>query len=254
MKFKSKIVNEIFLTLIFAAVSMCLVACNSEDVSSTNNTSSVIFYTPTISFETTAEATPDVTPDVTVTQPPAVTKTPEKTPLDSDFVKIKDYIPTVVIDLKYATTDNFTGQVIYDFTEPQARYGTVKKLMRAAELLEEKGYYIKIWDAYRPVYAQYRLWEICPDGNYVSNPNVGYSNHNRGCAVDLTLVDFSGKEVVMPTGFDDFSLLADRDYSDVSSEAAANSELLEKIMESCGFSGYYNEWWHYNDTVKYDPA
>jgi hypothetical protein len=92
----------------------------------------------------------------------------------------------------------------------------------------------------------------CPDDTYVADPNVGYSNHSRGFAVDLTLVDGDGNELLMPTGFDDFSLGADRDYSDCDSQAAGNARYLEAVMEKHGFSGYWGEWWHYNDTRKYD--
>lgn len=210
-----------------------------------------------------ADATPSQamllqTPMPAVTEPiasavPSPSPTVLPVPKSSDFVRIQEYVPQAVIALRYATADNFTGKVIYDFTDAYARYGTVVKLARAQELLEKQGYYIKVWDAYRPVSAQFRLWEICPDGNYVSNPNVGYSNHTRGCALDITLVDAAGNELEMPTGFDDFSAKADRDYSDVSETAAANARLLEDVMQSCGFQGYYREWWHFNDEERYEP-
>ena len=87
--------------------------------------------------------------------------------------------------------------------------------MAAAEELEEKGVYFKIWDAYRPVWAQFKLWEICPDPTFVSNPNVGFSSHSRGNTVDITLVDKEGNELLMPSAFDEFSSAADRDYSDL---------------------------------------
>lgn len=173
-------------------------------------------------------------------------------PKDTDIVRVRDYIPDVVQDLKYATEDNFTGEVIYPFQDVYLRYGTVKKLMAVQQELRTMGLGIKIWDGFRPVSAQFKLWEICPDDTYVANPNVGYSNHSRGFAVDLTIVDSSGRELEMPTGFDDFSGRADREYSDVSPEAKANSLLLEGIMEKHGFQGYYGEWWHYNDTQRYE--
>ena len=170
----------------------------------------------------------------------------------SDFVKVTDYIPDIVVDLKYATEDNFTGQVIYEFTEPYLRYGTVKKLMAVQEGLKAQGLGLKIWDGFRPVSAQEKLWHVCPDPTYVSPPGTGTQSHCRGIAVDITLVDASGAELTMPTGFDDFSELADRDYSDCTAEAAKNARLLEKIMEENGFKPYFGEWWHYADTVSYD--
>ena len=172
-------------------------------------------------------------------------------PLDTDMVLILDYIPDLVIDLKYATTDNFTGQIIYENADAYLRYGTVKKLMQVQKELKEKGYKIVLWDGYRPVAAQFKLWDICPDSNYVANPNKGFSKHSRGSTVDVTIVTVDGEMVEMPTGFDDFTKNADRDYSDVSKEAAQNSQMLEDIMTKAGFRGYQGEWWHYNDTTEY---
>lgn len=174
-------------------------------------------------------------------------------PEDNDvFVCVREYIPSVVVDLKYATTDNFTGEIIYDFTDAYLRAGTVKKLQKVANMLDKDGYSLKIWDAFRPPAAQFKLWEICPDPTYVSNPNSGYSSHSRGNTLDITLVDAYGNEVEMPTGFDDFSALADRDYSDVNSTAGANALYLETVMTGCGFKAYSGEWWHFSDTDPYD--
>ena len=170
---------------------------------------------------------------------------------DQELVTIRDSIPNIYIDVKYATSDNFTGQVIYDFSEPSLRYGTMKKLMKVQKELNKRGYSLKVWDAYRQIEAQLKLWEICPDPAYVSDPNKGYSGHCRGNTIDVTLVTADGKELEMPSGYDEFSALADRDYSDVSSAAAKNAELLESVMKKHGFKGYQAEWWHYTDTVSY---
>lgn len=172
-------------------------------------------------------------------------------PADEDMVLILDYIPDMIIDLKYATTDNFTGQVIYENDDAYLRYGTVKKLMQVKDELKSKGYKLVLWDGYRPVAAQFRLWDICPDSRYVSNPNKGFSKHSRGNTVDITIVTLDGQAVEMPTGFDDFTKEADRDYSDVSDTAAKNSQMLEDIMTKAGFKGYSGEWWHYSDTTEY---
>ena len=171
---------------------------------------------------------------------------------NTDFVAVRDYIPEVLVDLKYAKPDNFTGHTIYSFDDVYLRYGTVQKLVKVQEELKTMGLGLKIWDGFRPVAAQFTLWEIFPDDTYVANPNVGFSNHSRGFAVDLTLVDEQGREVVMPTEFDDFSGKADRDYSDCSQEAAQNAILLQTVMEKHGFAGYYGEWWHFNDTTRYE--
>lgn len=194
-----------------------------------------------------AEAPAVVTPRAT----PSPTPTPVPEPEDSDLVLLRDYLPSVFVDLKYATTENFTGTVIYDFADASLRYGTVKKLAAAQAALLQEGYCLKIWDAYRPVRAQFRLWEVCPNPVYVANPNTGYSSHSKGNTVDVTLVRADGTEVPMPSGFDDFSALADRDYSDVSQEAARNAALLEQVLEQSGFIGYSGEWWHYSDATDY---
>lgn len=175
-------------------------------------------------------------------------------PADTDFVRIMDYIPDIVIDLKYATADNFTGTVIYDFKDAYLRYGTVKKLAVAQEKFKAMGYYIKIWDAYRPFAAQEKLWQVCPNPRYVANPANGMKAHNLGGTIDMTIVTLDGEEVEMPTGFDDFSLKADRDYSDVSETAATNAMMLEQVMTECGFKGYQGEWWDYSDTTAYEAC
>lgn len=197
------------------------------------------------------------TPTLTVTPTPTPMPTPTHTPVpiptdDSVPVRVRDYIPDIGVDLRYATERNFTGQVIYDFTEPWLRWGTVKKLMAVQEELKDLGYSLLIWDGYRPPAAQFKLWEIVPDGNYVANPYYGYSSHSRGNTVDLTLVTLSGETVEMPSDFDEFTAIADRDYSDVNETARANALLLEMTMQAHGFNGYRNEWWHYTDTVSYE--
>ena len=170
---------------------------------------------------------------------------------DSDFVRINDYIPDLTVDLKYATAYNFTGEVIYDFTDAWLRYGTVKKLAEVQSALTAQGYRLMVWDAYRPVSAQFKLWEVYPDPNYVADPTKGCSSHSKGNTVDVTLLDYNGNSVLMPSEYDDFSKLADRDYSDADLNAAANARLLEAVMTACGFTGYAGEWWHFTDMTDY---
>ncbi|MBP3674351.1 MAG: M15 family metallopeptidase [Oscillospiraceae bacterium] len=190
-------------------------------------------------------AIPTETPTEAPTEAPAE-------PEDEDLVLVTDYIPGIRVALAYATEHNFTGQTIYEFTEAYLRYGTVKKLKPACEDLAQQGLGLLIWDGFRPVAAQQRLWDICPDPTFVSHPATGNRAHCRGSAVDVTLVDLeTGAELEMPTGFDDFSKLADRDYSDCSGEAAKNAQLLEEVMEKYGFMPYSAEWWHFSDTDDY---
>ena len=183
------------------------------------------------------------------------TSAPRKNVKDTEIVRVRDYIPDVEVEIMYATDRNFTGKVIYNFDDAWLRYGTVKKLKKAQEKLKKQGYYLKIWDSFRPVEAQWDLWNECPDPKYVSDPNKGYSSHSRGNAVDVTLVDKDAWGVDMPTGFDNFTKMADRNYSDVKNkEAVKNAKLLEKIMKECGFKAYSAQWWLYIDTKKYDVA
>lgn len=181
--------------------------------------------------------------------------TTEKEPEDDEYVLVKKYIPDIYVELRYATENNFTGVKIYDFTEAYLRYGTVKKLAQVQKELKQQGYSLKIWDAYRPFEAQQKLWEVYPDPNYVANPANGMKKHNLGGTVDITMVAADGTVISMPTEFDDFSLKADRDYSDIEDEEAVkNVMILQNAMENNGFTGYQGEWWDYSDTVEYEAV
>jgi D-alanyl-D-alanine dipeptidase len=175
---------------------------------------------------------------------------PAPDPEPGDFVRVRDCLPQVGVDLRYAGTDNFTGQTIYAFTDACLRYGTVEKLSRAQEALEEQGFSLLIWDAFRPVEAQFTLWEVCPHRRTwpILRPLLlSQQGQHRGWDPDGP----GGERCRDASGFDDFSPLADRDYSDVSPAAAANAQLLEDVMEECGFRPYSGEWWHFTDTDDY---
>ena len=181
--------------------------------------------------------------------------TTEKEPEDDEYVLVNKYIPDIYVELMYATDNNFTGVRIYDFTDAYLRYGTVKKLANVQKELKEQGYSLKIWDAYRPFEAQQKLWEVYPDPNYVANPANGMKKHNLGGTVDITMVATDGSVISMPTEFDDFSLKADRNYSDIDNEEAVNNVMiLQNAMENNGFTGYQGEWWDYSDTVEYEAV
>lgn len=209
---------------------------------------------PTIPQPTQPQPT---SPEPSTTRPTAPQPTePQPTtppePSDEDFVRIIDYIPIARVELAYATEHNFTGSRIYDFTDGYLRYGTVKKLRAVNAELERQGVGLIIWDGFRPVAAQARLWEICPDPTFVSHPVTGKRTHCRGNTVDISVYDLAtGEPLPVPTVFDDFSDKADRDYSDCSADAAANARLLEQTMEKYGFNPYFAEWWHYSDTQDY---
>lgn len=191
--------------------------------------------------------------DITTPEPTAAA-TPSQAPMPEpgDMVRVVDIIPDIRLDIRYAAAENFTGEVIYESAEAYLRRGTAEKLAKAQEELEELGYSLTVWDAWRPVAAQFALWRACPDARYVADPFNGFSGHCRGNTVDITITTLDGESVELPSGFDDFSALADRDYTDVSEAAAANARLLEDVMTRAGFAGYSAEWWHYTDTDAYE--
>lgn len=176
----------------------------------------------------------------------------QPTPDDDEFVKITDYIPTIRQELAYATPNNFTNKVVYDFKDAYIRYGTLKKLEAVQNDLAEHGVGLVIWDAFRPVSGQQALWDAYPDPNYVASPDSG-GPHCRGNTVDVTLCDLkTGKKLEMPTKFDEFSEKANTDFSDDTPEARKNAELLYNTMKENGFEPYSQEWWHYQDSDYYD--
>ena len=196
-------------------------------------------------------AAQEVTAQEIITQEITIEKAPE----DDEYVLVNKYIPDIYVELMYATDNNFTGVRIYGFTDAYLRYGTVKKLANVQKELKEQGYSLKIWDAYRPFEAQQKLWEVYPDPNYVANPADGMKKHNLGGTVDITMVAADGSIIPMPTEFDDFSLKADRNYSDIDNEEAVNNVMiLQNAMENNGFTGYQGEWWDYSDTVEYEAV
>lgn len=161
------------------------------------------------------------------------------------LVDVQTVIPGVVIDLKYATPDNFTGQIIYDFDTCFLRKEAAERLREVQEELRSLGLGLKIWDGFRPLSAQWKFWELVPDERYVSDPRKG-GRHTRGTAVDLTLITLDGVELEMPSGFDDFSERAHREFQGATPEAKSNSLLLETVMEKHGFQGLPSEWWHFD--------
>lgn len=166
-------------------------------------------------------------------------------PITIELVELDGYIPNSIIDLKYATPDNFTGQIVYKFNHCLLVKEAATKLKEVQAELETMGLGIKVWDGYRPMAAQWAFWNLVPDERYVSDPRKG-GRHTRGTAVDLTLVTSDGQELLMPSAFDDFSEKAHRDYMDAPEEAIRNRELLQQVMEKHGFTGVQTEWWHFD--------
>ena len=154
--------------------------------------------------------------------------------------------PRIVVEMRYASEDNFTKKRLYDSNTCFLRKSTAVKLDVVQKKLEGMNLGLKVWDCYRPLAVQRIFWAILPDERYVANPETG-SRHNRASSVDLTLVDSRGRELQMPTGFDDFSPRAGHSYQDLPAEAIKNRELLKGLMEMAGFISLPEEWWHYDD-------
>lgn len=164
---------------------------------------------------------------------------------DTTFVNLKDYSADFVYDMKYATEDNFLKAKVYDCAECFLRFKTVKALVKANTKFIKKGYHIKIYDCYRPLDIQKRMWKIVSNPEYVADPAKG-SIHNRGGAVDITLVDADGKDLYMGTSFDFFGPEASHYFNNLSDEVKQNRALLKRIMQENGFDSFDSEWWHYN--------
>ncbi|MBU0715324.1 MAG: M15 family metallopeptidase [Verrucomicrobia bacterium] len=153
------------------------------------------------------------------------------------------------LDIRYATTNNFTGQQIYPVPKAYLRPAVAEKLSRAQNELMQQGLGLKVFDAYRPLTVQKKFWAILPDERYVANPAKG-SRHNRGSAVDITLIQLNtGEELPMPTGYDNFTEKAHYAYTNLPPEVLRNRTLLRDTMVRNGFVPFDTEWWHFDDAA-----
>ncbi len=163
-----------------------------------------------------------------------------------EMMDIEKAIKNIVLDIRYATDNNFTGEVIYEAPRAFARKPVVEALKQVQDSLVFFNLGLKIYDAYRPYAATLKFYEVYPDTTFVANPKYG-SRHNRGCAIDLSLVDLkTGKEIPMPSVFDDFSEKAHPDFMDFPEELIKNRTFLFEIMAHFGFTHYASEWWHFD--------
>lgn len=172
---------------------------------------------------------------------------PSSDPLALDqLVDIKTIAPTIQIDLRYATNNNFLKRAVYPRqARCLLRLTVAQQLAQVQNDLRAQGLRLKVWDCYRPLSVQRQMWAILPDSNYVANPAKG-SRHNRGAAVEVTLVDTQGKELEMPTAFDDFSDRAAQDYPGGTATSRRNRQRLRSAMENRGFTAIATEWWHFD--------
>ena len=176
-----------------------------------------------------------------------------------NLVRLLDMDDDFIIDLKYATEDNFTGQQVYTSPECYIDRHTAEILIQARDIFKKDGYRLKVYDAYRPISAQARFWEILPDDNFVARPpdmskiTRFRPTHMNGLCVDVTLTDMDGNEIAMPTLFDEMTEKAALSYPGHSEERRKNGEYLKEVMERVGFRAYEGEWWHFSD-VSTEPT
>jgi len=158
-------------------------------------------------------------------------------------------------DLRYATPNNFMHATLYPVAKAYLHRDAAQALVEVQRELAAQGLGLKIFDAYRPLSVQQRMWDLIHDERYVSNPAINAGRHTRGTAIDLTIVDLKGRELAMPTPFDDFTESAHRGARGIDAEAAHDSQLLEEVMTKHGFLPYPFEWWHfdYRDWKKHPP-
>ena len=178
-------------------------------------------------------------------------------PKYDNLVDVKSIDPTIMIELRYGTTRNLTGRALYSPATPAlVRPAVAERLVIAQRYLRPQGYRLKIWDAYRPMAVQMELWRATRNSAFVADPQEGDGSlHTWGVAVDVTLVDSSGKEVAMPTGFDEFTPAARLRYKGDDPAVSLHIKVLRDAMHKGGFVGEVNEWWHFvaSDWKKYAP-
>jgi D-alanyl-D-alanine dipeptidase len=162
------------------------------------------------------------------------------------LVDLETFIPGILLDIRYATTNNFTGEQIYNQPKAFARKPVAAALKNAQEEFNKQGIGIKVFDAYRPYAATVKFYEVYHDTTYVASPYRG-SRHNRGCAIDMTIVDLkTGKELEMPTEYDSFRKEAWPTTPVKDPVIKKNRDLIIRVMEKHGFKVNASEWWHFD--------
>lgn len=190
-----------------------------------------------------------IRPSPAATLPPASRRTPEPKPssgsIPSDFSDVVALDRSILLDIRYATANNFTKAKIYDCAHCLLRPEAAQAILKAHKALQKKGLGLKMFDCYRPRPYQQRLWDKVPNPDYVTPPAKG-SMHSRGAAVDLTIVDAKGRELDMGTEYDFFGEKAHTDYRGHSAKVQANRDLLRETLAAVGFKGIRTEWWHFS--------
>jgi len=154
-------------------------------------------------------------------------------------------IPGVVLDIRYATTDNFSGGILYPSARCYLMKSAAESLLKVQEELKPPGYQLVVYDCYRPLSVQRRMFSLVPDPDFVADPAIG-SRHNRGYAVDVSLLYLNGTPVLMPTAYDNFTQAAWSNSTSAPVAALADRKVLQDAMLHHGFSLFPTEWWHYD--------
>ncbi|PKL89773.1 MAG: peptidase M15 [Ignavibacteriae bacterium HGW-Ignavibacteriae-2] len=166
--------------------------------------------------------------------------------IDTSIVFLGDIDSTIATDVRYATKNNFTGQILYPTDKVYIRKIVGESLKSAQSyLIKNYNLSIKVFDAYRPLSVQKKMWEIFPNPNYVADPSKG-SRHNRGAAVDVTLIDSNGNEIDMGTEYDNFTEKAHSDYPNLPEKIKNDRKILRDTMIKFGFEPIESEWWHFD--------
>jgi D-alanyl-D-alanine dipeptidase len=169
-----------------------------------------------------------------------------KSDKNKELVEIKKWIPNIKLDIRYATKNNFAKIAVYKQAKAFARLPVVEALRNVQNELNKSGIGLKIFDGYRPYSVTVKFYELASDKSFVANPKDG-SRHNRGCAIDLTLINLkTGKELEMPTPYDSFAPEAAANFDKLSEQVLKNRALLINTMEKNGFKVLSNEWWHFD--------
>ncbi len=162
---------------------------------------------------------------------------------DSAFVELAKWDKDFVLDVRYATTNNFTNTVLYPCARAFLRKKAAQDLLKAHQEFKKLGYRLKLFDCYRPHSVQFVMWDVTPNKNYVGNPHKG-SMHNRGCAIDVTLVDKTNEELDMGTTYDFFGKAAHTYNQNLPAQVIKNRKVLRDILGKYGFGTIKTEWWH----------
>src|SRR5580765_8537814 len=172
----------------------------------------------------------------------------EENKREADLIELTKLDKTIKLDIRYATANNFVGRAVYPEARAFLQRPAAEALVRVHKLLKKDGLGVVIFDGYRPWTITKLFWEVVREDQrkYVADPAKG-SKHNRGCAVDMSIYDLkTGKEIPMPSGFDEFTERASPDYKGGTDEERANRDKLRRLMEAEGFTVNANEWWHFD--------